>query len=124
VPNYAAVDAAIDPRRQRLFVSLNNGIPGSNNGNELAVYDLASGQVIRQDAERSVGGLAVDETTGAVFSPRSHIATLAVVKYDTQGQVLRRLMACTVWRRSIRRAGACTCSRGEKRGRLPRSIRI
>jgi photosystem II stability/assembly factor-like uncharacterized protein len=91
VPNYTAVDAAIDPRRQRLFVSLNNGVPGSNNGNVLAVYDLVSGQVIQEDAERSVRGFAVDETSGAVFSPRSHIATSAVVKYDAQGRVLKRL---------------------------------
>jgi hypothetical protein len=46
VPNYSAVDTAIDPQRQRLFVNLSNGIPGSNSGNVLAVCDLASGQVI------------------------------------------------------------------------------
>jgi len=91
VPNYTAVDAAIDPRRQRLFVSLNNGVPGSNNGNVLFVYDLASKQVIAQDFERSVSGFAVDEAAGAVFSPRSHIAAQAVVKYDAQGSVLKRL---------------------------------
>jgi hypothetical protein len=91
VPNYSAVEAAIDPQRQRLFVSLNNGIPGSNNGNVTSIYDLISGQVIAQDGERSVGGFAVDDTTGAVFSPRNYIAMKAVVKYDPQGQVLKRL---------------------------------
>jgi photosystem II stability/assembly factor-like uncharacterized protein len=91
VPNYSAVEAAIDPQRQRLFISLNNGIPGSNNGNVMSVYDLADGQMIAQDVERSVGGFAVDGATGAVFSPRSHINTQAIVKYDPQGNVLRRL---------------------------------
>ena len=91
VPNYSAVDAAVIPQQQRLFVSLNNGIPGSNNGNIVAVYDLRTGQVIAQDLERSVSGFAVDETTGAVFSPRSHIGTAAIVKYDAQGHVLKRL---------------------------------
>jgi hypothetical protein len=91
IPNYSAVEAAIDPQRQRLFISLNNGIPGSNNGNVLAVYDLTSGQVIAQDGERSVSGFAVDETTGEVISPRSHIATRAIVKYDSQGNALKRL---------------------------------
>ncbi len=89
--NTSAVDAAIDPRRQRLWVSLNNGIPGSNNGNILAVYDLATRHVIAQDAERSVSGLALDETTGDVFSPRSYMDTQAIVKYDPQGTVLKRL---------------------------------
>lgn len=91
VPNYSAVDAAIDPQRQRLFVSLDNGIPGSNRGNILSVYDLVSRQAIAQDFERSVSGFAVDETSGAVFSPRSYMATYAVVKYDPQGNVLKRL---------------------------------
>ncbi len=91
VPNYSAVDAVVLPQQQRLFVSLNNGIPGSNNGNVVTVYDLTTGQEIRQDSERSASGFAVDETTGAVFSPRSHIATFATVKYDAQGSVLKRL---------------------------------
>jgi photosystem II stability/assembly factor-like uncharacterized protein len=91
VPHYTAIDAAVLPPQQRLFVSLNNGIPGSNNGNVLAVYHLPSGQMIAQDGERSVSGFAVDETTGEVISPRSHIATRAIVKYDSQGNVLKRL---------------------------------
>ncbi len=91
VPNYSAVEAVVIPQQQRLFVSLNNGIPGSNNGNVLAIYDLTSGQVIAQDPERSVSGFAVDETTGEVVSPRSYIDTAAIVKYDAQGRVLRRL---------------------------------
>ncbi len=91
VPNYSAVEAVVIPHQQRLFVSLNNGIPGSNNGNVLAAYDLASGQVIAQDMERSVSGFAVDATNGEVIAPRAYISTAAIVKYDAQGRMLRRL---------------------------------
>ncbi|MBP7687505.1 MAG: hypothetical protein KA765_06350 [Thermoflexales bacterium] len=86
-----AVDAVIDPARQRLFVSLNNGIPGSNNGNILYVYDLTSGQLINHDYERSISGLALDLTTGTAFAPRSRMNGAAIVKYDAQGGALRRL---------------------------------
>ncbi|MBI5563853.1 MAG: hypothetical protein HY870_03085, partial [Chloroflexi bacterium] len=86
-----AVDAAIDPARQRLFVSLNNGVPGSNNGNILYVYDLTNGQLINQDYERSILSLDVDLTTGAAFAPRSHMSGAAIVKYDAQGGAARRL---------------------------------
>ena len=90
-PNYAAIESAVIPHQQRLFVSLNNGFPGSNNGNVLAVYNLASGQMIAQEMEHSVSGFAVDETTGEVISPRNDIHTSASVKYDTRGSVLQRL---------------------------------
>jgi hypothetical protein len=91
VPNYTAVEAAIVPAQHRLFVSLNNGIPGSNNGNVLAIYDLASGHVIARDMERSVSGFAVDEANGTVVAPHNYIDTAAIVKYDAQGNVLKRL---------------------------------
>ena len=91
IPNYAAVDAALDPQRQRLWVSLNNGIPGSNNGNVLAVYDLASGQVLTRDEERSVIIGAIDPHSGEAVVPRSHLAGWATVKYDAQGRRLKRL---------------------------------
>jgi photosystem II stability/assembly factor-like uncharacterized protein len=91
VPNYSAVEAVVIPQQQRLFVSLNNGIPGSNNGNILAVYNLDSGQLIARDMERSVSGFVVDETVGVVFSPRNYIDTTAIVKYDAQGNELKRL---------------------------------
>ena len=37
-----AADAALDAQNRLLYISLNNGIPGSNNGNTLIVYDLKS----------------------------------------------------------------------------------
>jgi hypothetical protein len=55
------------------------------------VYDLVTQQMIAQDLERSVSGFAVDDTTEEVVSPRSHIDTYATVKYDAQGNVLKRL---------------------------------
>ncbi len=88
-----AVDAAIDPARQRLFVSLNNGVPGSNNGNILYVYDLTNGQLINHDYERSLLSLAVDATADTAFAPRSYMSGAALVKYDAEGNVLRRLDA-------------------------------
>ncbi len=91
VPNYAAVDAAIDPARQHLFVSVNNGIPGSNNGSVMYVYNLAAGRLIAQDGERSVLNIALDPQAGEAYVPRSHMASAAIVKYDAQGQMLRRL---------------------------------
>jgi photosystem II stability/assembly factor-like uncharacterized protein len=91
VPNYAAGDAVLDPQRQRLFVSLNNGIPGSNNGNVLAVYDLTTGQVLERDEERSITALAVDPLSGEAVAPRIHLANWATVKYDAQGRRLKRL---------------------------------
>jgi photosystem II stability/assembly factor-like uncharacterized protein len=87
----SAVDAALDPQRQRLFVSLNNGIPGSNNGNILQVYDLALGQLIGQDNELSVETLAIDPQTGKAIIPRRHSRTAATVQYDTQGHILKRV---------------------------------
>lgn len=86
-----AVEAALLPRQQRLFVRLNNDIPGSNNGNTLTVYDLATGQVIAQDFERSVDGFTVDETHDEVYAPRSNLSTVALVRYDAQGRALNRL---------------------------------
>ncbi|HZY42437.1 MAG TPA: hypothetical protein VFF59_10620, partial [Anaerolineae bacterium] len=86
-----AVDAAIDSARQRLFVSLNNGVPGSNNGNILYVYDLSNGQLINHDYERSIFSLALDPAAGTAYAPRSHMSGAALVKYDAHGDVLRRL---------------------------------
>src|SRR3972149_5964878 len=89
--NYSATDAANDQPRQRLYVSLNNGIPGSNNGSGLAIYDLTSGQSIASDGERSVNSIAVDAVDGTVCVSRIYMDTRSIVKYDGQGRKLRRL---------------------------------
>ncbi len=85
-----AIDAAIDPAR-RLFVSLNNGIPGSNNGNVLRVFDLADDHLIAEDFERSVINLDIDPASSEAYVPRSYMSSAALVKYDAQGRALKRL---------------------------------
>jgi photosystem II stability/assembly factor-like uncharacterized protein/DNA-binding beta-propeller fold protein YncE len=86
-----AIDAALDPARRRLFVSLNNGIPGSNNGNVLRVFNLDNGRIVAEDFERSVINLDIDPASGAAYVPRAHLAGAALVKYDAQGRALKRL---------------------------------
>ena len=90
-----AIEAASLPAPQRLFVSLNNGIPGSNNGNTLAVYDLVTGQVIAQDLERSIDGFAIDEAHDTVYASRGNLSAVTTMKYDAQGRVLARLDGTT-----------------------------
>lgn len=71
--NAYAVDAALDTQRRWLYISLNNGIPGSNNGNTLLVQRLGSGDTIYQDSERSIVSLEVEEATGRLFVTRSRM---------------------------------------------------
>ena len=73
-PNPAAVDALVDPGSGRLFVLINNGVPGSNNGNYLYVYEPETYQKVLTDTERSPGPLAVDPTTGRAYVSRIHLA--------------------------------------------------
>jgi photosystem II stability/assembly factor-like uncharacterized protein len=68
-----AADATLDAQNRRLYISLNNGIPGSNNGNTLIVYDLKSGAMVYRDNERSVVSLAADESSGRLFVARSRM---------------------------------------------------
>jgi photosystem II stability/assembly factor-like uncharacterized protein len=68
-----ATDAALDTQNRRLYISLNNGIPGSNNSNTLMVYDLKSRATVYQDNERSVVSLAADESGGRLFVARSRM---------------------------------------------------
>jgi photosystem II stability/assembly factor-like uncharacterized protein len=95
VPNYSAVDGAIDPVHHRLIVSLNNGIPGSNGGNVLAIYDLETGQQIADDGERSVMSLDVDPASGISYVIRSYIDSRSIVSYDQNGKLLHRLDGLT-----------------------------
>ena len=47
--------------------------------------------MIAQDVERSVSGFAVDETTGKCSRRAATSIRQAIVKYDSQGNVLKRL---------------------------------
>ncbi len=73
-PNPAAVDAVVDPGSGRLFAILNNGVPGSNNGNYLSIYEPGTYQKVLTDTERSPIYLDVDPTTGRAYVSRIHLA--------------------------------------------------
>ena len=68
-----AVDAAFDAERRLLYISLNNGIPGSNNGNTLMVHSLRTNETVYRDNERSILSLQADERGGRVWIARSRI---------------------------------------------------
>jgi len=69
-PNPFAVDLAIDPQLGLLYVILNNGVPGSNNGNYLQIYDSTHTPVFT-DTELSVVSIDVDPTAGRAYLTRS-----------------------------------------------------
>ncbi len=69
----AAFGVAATRESRRLYISLNNGIPGSNNGNTLMVYDLKTSAMVYRDNERSVISLAADESSGRLFVARSRM---------------------------------------------------
>ena len=79
-PNPYAVDLAIDPQLGLLYVILNNGVPGSNNGNYLQVYDGTHTPVFT-DTELSVVSIDVDPTAGRAYLTRSrhHYSSLKVL---------------------------------------------
>jgi photosystem II stability/assembly factor-like uncharacterized protein/DNA-binding beta-propeller fold protein YncE len=95
VPNYSAVDAAIDPVHHRLIVSLNNGVPGSNGGNVLSIYDLGKDTLIANDGQRSVQSIDVDPASGVAVVMRAYIDTRSLVSYDQNGKPLHRLEGLT-----------------------------
>jgi photosystem II stability/assembly factor-like uncharacterized protein/sugar lactone lactonase YvrE len=72
-PNPAAVDAVVDPGSGRLFAIINNGVPGSNNGNYLYVYEPLTYEKILTDTERSPAYVDVDPTTGRAYVSRIHM---------------------------------------------------
>ena len=73
-PNPAAVDAVVDPGSGRIYAIVNNGIPGSNNGNYLYVYEPETYQRILTDTERSVSYVAIDAQGGRAYVSRTHLA--------------------------------------------------
>ena len=89
VPNSFAVDAALDAQRRWIYVSLNNGIPGSNNGNTLVVQHLSSGAIVYQDSERSIVSLEADEATGQLFVTRSRMDTSSFSILAAEGNTLK-----------------------------------
>jgi DNA-binding beta-propeller fold protein YncE len=81
-PNPAAVDAVVDPGSGRIFAIINNGVPGSNNGNYLYVYDPVTYTRIFTDTERSVNYVDVDPNTGRAYISRIHLAGRSTSLFD------------------------------------------
>ncbi|MBN1661619.1 MAG: hypothetical protein JXA93_24710 [Anaerolineae bacterium] len=69
-PNPAAVGAVVDPDSGQLLVLINNGVPGSNNGNYLHVYAPDTYERIFEDLERSPIYLEVDPTSDRAYVSR------------------------------------------------------
>ena len=74
-PNPTAIDAVVDPGTGRLFAIISNGVPGSNGGTYLYVYEPATYQKVLTDTERSPWYLDVDPTTGRAYVSRIHIGS-------------------------------------------------
>jgi len=73
-PNPSAVDAVVDPGSGRIFAIINNGVPGSNGGTYLYVYEPVTYQKVLTDTERSPAYVEVDPTTGRAYISRIHMA--------------------------------------------------
>jgi photosystem II stability/assembly factor-like uncharacterized protein len=73
-PNPSAVDAVVDAGSGRVFAIINNGTPGSNNGNYLYVYEPLTYQKVLTDTERSASFVDVDPGTGRAYVSRAHLA--------------------------------------------------
>ena len=73
-PNTSAVDAVVDPGSGRIFAIINNGVPGSNGGTYLYVYEPVTYQRVLTDTERSPAYVDVDPTTGKAYISRIHMA--------------------------------------------------
>ena len=74
-PNPTAVDAVVDPGTGRLFAIISNGVPGSNGGTYLYVYEPVTYQKVLTDTERSPWYLDVDPATGRAYVSRIHIGS-------------------------------------------------
>ncbi|MBN1137370.1 MAG: hypothetical protein JXM73_12345, partial [Anaerolineae bacterium] len=74
-PNPTAVDAFVDPGTGRLFAIIDNGIPGSNGGTYLYVYEPVTYQKVLTDTERSPWYLDIDPATGRAYVSRIHIGS-------------------------------------------------
>lgn len=73
-PGPAAVNAVVDAGSGRVFAIINNGTPGSNNGNYLYVYEPETYRQVLTDTERSPAYVDVDPTTGRAYVSRIHMA--------------------------------------------------
>lgn len=72
-PNPAAIGAVVDPGSGRVFAIVSNGVPGSNAGTYLYVYEPETFEKVLDDTERSPWYLDVDPETGRAFVSRAHM---------------------------------------------------
>lgn len=73
-PNPAAVDATVDPGSGRILAIISNGVPGSNGGTYLYVYEPVTYEKVLTDTERSPMHVDVDPATGRAWVSRAHLA--------------------------------------------------
>ena len=90
-PNPFTVDLAIDPQLDLLYVVLNNGVPGSNNGNYLQVYDGGTHTSVFTDTELSVVSIDVDPTVGRAYVTRGRFDYLSLKVLDKGRRWVARL---------------------------------
>ena len=90
-PNPFTVDLAIDPQLDLLYAILNNGVPGSNNGNYLQVYDGVTHTPVFTDTELSVVSIDVDPTVGRAYVTRGRFNYLSLKVLDKGRRWVARL---------------------------------
>jgi DNA-binding beta-propeller fold protein YncE/photosystem II stability/assembly factor-like uncharacterized protein len=73
-PNPTAVDAVVDPGTGRIFAIIGNGVPGSNGGSYLYVYEPVTFEKVLEDRERSPSYIDINPTNGWAYVSRSHLA--------------------------------------------------
>jgi len=84
-PNPSAVDLAIDPQLNLLYVITSNGVPGSGGGSYLQVYDGVTHTPVFTDTELSIVSIDVDPTVGRAYMTRSRFNYLSL-KMLAEGQ--------------------------------------
>ena len=77
-PNPFAVGLAVDGLNDRLYVTMNNGVPGSNNGNYLCIHEGSSHTRVFTDTELSVWSVALDEKQDRAYVTRARFFNLSL----------------------------------------------
>ncbi|RMF03561.1 MAG: hypothetical protein D6768_05580, partial [Chloroflexi bacterium] len=67
VPNPCATAGRIDPQNQQFYALVDNGVPGSNGGTVLRVYNLQPPRAVFTDTEMSVASVEPDPAAGRAF---------------------------------------------------------
>jgi len=73
-PNPTAVDAVVDSGTGRIFAIVSNGVPGSNGGSYLNVYEPVTFEKVLEDRERSPISIDVTPGNGWAYISRVHLA--------------------------------------------------